>query len=133
MSRLLLDANMPRGLRAILSHHEVWTAHQMGWDRLENGELLLAAEAAGFDAMITADQNIRYQQNLSERLLALVVLATNHWPTLQKTKTPLSMPWRGLVPVTILKSRWRAPDREDPTPSPAAVDRAPGSADPPPG
>jgi hypothetical protein len=57
MRRLLLDANMPRGLRALLRDYEVRTAGQMGWGQLTNGELLAAAEVAGFDAMITADRN----------------------------------------------------------------------------
>jgi hypothetical protein len=56
MSRLLLDANMPHGLRGILSGHQVETAHRMGWDRLTNGDLLTAAEAAGFEVFITADR-----------------------------------------------------------------------------
>jgi hypothetical protein len=53
----------------------------MGWNSLSNGELLAAAEAAEFDAMITADSNIKYQQNLTGRRIALIVLSTNHWPT----------------------------------------------------
>ena len=55
----------------------------MGWHRIGNGELLTIAEAAGFEIVITADQNIRYQQNLSGRRLSLVVVSTNHWPTLR--------------------------------------------------
>jgi hypothetical protein len=83
MRRLLLDANMPRGLRVLLPDYEVWTARQMGWDRLTNGELLAAAEGAGFDAMITADRNIRYQQNLAGRKIALIELTTTHWETIR--------------------------------------------------
>ena len=83
MRRLLLDANMPRGLRALLPDDEVRTARQMGWDRLTNGELLAAAEGAGFDAMITADRNIRYQQNLVGRKIALIELTTTHWETIR--------------------------------------------------
>jgi hypothetical protein len=48
--------------------------------RLENGELLKTAEEAGFDVMVTSDQNIKYQQNLKGRKLALVVLGSNIWP-----------------------------------------------------
>ena len=55
----------------------------MGWHQIGNGELLATAEAAGFEIVITADQNIRYQQNLVGRRLSLVVLSTNHWPTLR--------------------------------------------------
>jgi hypothetical protein len=55
---------------------------QLGWQGLENGALLDAAEKAGFDMLLTCDQNVRYQQNFSGRKLALVVLSSNHWPTL---------------------------------------------------
>jgi hypothetical protein len=72
---------MPRGLRALLADYEVRTARQMGWDRLTNGELLAAA--AGCDAMITADRNIRYQQNLVGRKIALIELTTTHWETIR--------------------------------------------------
>ncbi len=58
-------------------------ADRLGWQRLENGALLDAAEQAGFDVMITCDQNIRYQQNFTDRKLAVVILSTNHWPTLR--------------------------------------------------
>jgi hypothetical protein len=83
MRRLLLDTNMPLGLRALLPDYEVQTAHHMGWDRLTNGEPLAAAEGAGFDAMITADRNIRYQQNLIGRKIALIELTTTHWETIR--------------------------------------------------
>lgn len=55
----------------------------MGWAELSNGQLLRVAEDAGFEAMVTADKNLRYQQSLTGRRLAIVVLSTNHWPTLQ--------------------------------------------------
>jgi len=51
----------------------------MGWAELENGELLRSAEEAGFAAMVTGDKNLSYQQNLSRRSLALIVLSTNNW------------------------------------------------------
>ena len=79
--RIVFDKNVPVGVRRFLSAHEVRTFPEMPWHpQLENGELLKAAEAAGFDLMITADQNIRHQQNLAERKLALVVLGSNIWP-----------------------------------------------------
>jgi hypothetical protein len=55
----------------------------MGWDALANGDLIAAAEAAGFDALVTADRNIRYQQNLAERRIALAVLGTNRWSAIE--------------------------------------------------
>ncbi len=58
-------------------------ADELGWQGLENGALLDAAEQAGFDLLLTCDQNVRYQQNLTNRKLALVVLSSNQWPTLR--------------------------------------------------
>ena len=75
--RILLDENMPHRLRAMLSGHDVRTTAYQGWAGLTNGILLKAADEAGFDAMITADQGIRYQQNRINYRLALIVLSTN--------------------------------------------------------
>ena len=83
LSRILLDHNLAVDLRDLLPGHDVRHAVEMGWDQIGNGELLTIAEAAGFEIVITADQNIRYQQNLSGRRLSLVVVSTNHWPTLR--------------------------------------------------
>ena len=60
------------------------TAEDRGWDLIGNGELIEAAEAAGFDAVVTADQNIVYQQNLKGRRIALVVLGSNIWPIVRE-------------------------------------------------
>jgi hypothetical protein len=82
--RIVFDKNVPVGVRRILSEHEVRTLVEMPWHpQLENGELLKAAEASGFDVMVTADQNIRHQQNLTGRKLALVVLGSNIWPVVR--------------------------------------------------
>ncbi len=79
--RILLDKNVPVGTRRFLVGHEVFTVFELKWPpQLENGELLRAAEAAAFDVIITSDQNIRYQQNLKGRKLALLVLGSNIWP-----------------------------------------------------
>jgi hypothetical protein len=79
--RILFDKNVPIGVRSFLSGHEVRTFVEMHWHpQLENGDLLKAGEAAGFDVMVTSDQNIKYQQNLTARKLALVVLGSNIWP-----------------------------------------------------
>ena len=83
MRRLLLDANMPPGVRTLLPEYDVRTARQMGRDRLTNGDLLNLAENAGFEAMITADRNIRYQQNLVGRKIALIEQTTPHWETIR--------------------------------------------------
>jgi hypothetical protein len=83
--RILFDKNVPVGVRALLAGHEVFTVVEISWPpQLENGELLNAAELAAFDVMVTADQNIRYQQNLAGRKLALVVLGSNIWPIVRE-------------------------------------------------
>jgi hypothetical protein len=56
----------------------------MGWQDLENGALLDAPEQAGFELLLTCDQNIRYQRNFFGRKIAVVVLSTNHWPSLRQ-------------------------------------------------
>jgi predicted nuclease of predicted toxin-antitoxin system len=82
--RIVFDKNVPVGVRRFLPKHEVRTVVEMQWHpQLENGELLNAAEAAGFDVLVTSDQNIKYQQNLAGRRLALVVLGSNIWPVVR--------------------------------------------------
>ena len=77
--RILFDSGTPRGVAAALSGHIVEEARSRGWDTLRNGELLDAAEAAGFDVFVTTDRNIRYQQNLTGRGIAVVVLGRGLW------------------------------------------------------
>ena len=69
-------------LRQLLSGHSVSTAYEMGWSELANGDLLEAAEA-DFDALVTTDQNLRYQQDLTGRRLAILVLPTTNWPKIR--------------------------------------------------
>ena len=83
--------NVPIGVRHFLSKREVRTFVEMNWrPQLENGELLKVAEASGFDVMVTADQNIRYQQNLAGRKLSLVVLGSNIWPVVRNHAASIS-------------------------------------------
>ncbi len=79
---ILLDHNVPKPLRRILRGHLVQTAYEMTWAALRNGELLAAAQWARFDLLITADQNLTYQQNLSDRVISLIVLGSAQWPYL---------------------------------------------------
>ena len=62
---ILFDNGTPAPLRHTLEGHVVVEAFERGWDRLLNGELIAAAEAAGFELLLTTDKNIRYQQNLT--------------------------------------------------------------------
>lgn len=80
---MLLDVCTPVQVREALPGHNVQTAAKMGWRELENGDLLRKAEAAGFDLLIICDKNLRHQQNLGGRRLAILELWTNHRPTLE--------------------------------------------------
>ena len=77
--RVLFDNGTPRGVAVALPDHTVDEARSHGWDTLRNGDLLDAAEAAGFDVFLTTDRNIRYQQNLTDRRIAIVVLGKGRW------------------------------------------------------
>ncbi len=89
MLRILLDENIPFGLKDLLAGFEVRTADEMGWAGVTNGRLLDAAEAAGFQIIVTADRNIRAQQRLAGRKIALVVISTNHWDTIRDNAGPV--------------------------------------------
>ena len=81
--RVLFDQGAPVPLRQALSNHSVSTAYDLGWATLKNGELLLAAEKERFDVLVTTDNNLRYQQNLTGRKIAIVVLSTTSWPRIR--------------------------------------------------
>ena len=77
--KILFDECMPQPLRRRLAEFEISTAQEMGWGRVKNGDLLKLAEDK-FDAFLTSDQQLKYQQNLKGRKLAILVLSTNRWP-----------------------------------------------------
>ena len=81
--KILFDQGTPAPLRHELGGHSVSTAGEMGWANLSNGDLLREAEAS-FELFITTDQNLRYQQNLGGRRLAILVLMTTSWPKIQR-------------------------------------------------
>src|SRR5262245_12340905 len=72
--KILFDHCVARPLRKELPQHEIKTTHQMGWAGLKNGKLLEKAEEAGFEVLLTVDQNNRYQQNLKGRAIAVLVM-----------------------------------------------------------
>ena len=82
--KILLDECVPVQVRNALVGHDVSTVQGMGWSGISNGELLQRAEQGGFELFIVADKNLRYQQNLKDRKLAILELWTNHRPTLEK-------------------------------------------------
>jgi hypothetical protein len=82
--RILFDQGTPVPLRQSLAHHEVTTAYERGWSRLKNGELLDAAEHENLEVLVSTDLNLQYQQNLTSRRIALVVLSTPSWPRIER-------------------------------------------------
>jgi len=81
---ILFDNGTPAPLRHALKNHVVVEAIERGWDRLTNGELIAAAEAAGFELLLTTDKNLRYQQNLKGRKIAFAILGNQQWPILRR-------------------------------------------------
>ena len=75
-------------MRRYLLGHTVATAFEMGWAEFGNGDLLLGAEAQ-FNVLVTTDQNLRYQQNLGNRRLAILVLPFASWPKLKERKSKI--------------------------------------------
>ena len=72
--KILFDHGTPAALRGSLSEHSVDRSAEVGWELLENGELIRRAEEEGYQVIVTTDQSMRYQQNLTGRNIALVVL-----------------------------------------------------------
>jgi len=81
--KILFDQGMPAPLRRALDGHVIITAFEQGWSNLQNGELIRRAEVDGFQALITTDQNLKYQQDLRGREIAILVLPTTSWPKIQ--------------------------------------------------
>ena len=81
--KIMFGHGTPRPLRGHLSEHTVDTAAEKGWSELSNGDLLGYAEREGYQLLITTDQNIRTQQNLTRSRLAIVVLLSTAWPYVQ--------------------------------------------------
>jgi hypothetical protein len=77
--RILFDHGTPSGIAAALVGHAVTEAIDRGWDMISNGDLLTLAEEAGFEVLLTTDKNLRYQQNLTNRKISIVVLGNSTW------------------------------------------------------
>jgi len=82
--RVLFDQGTPVPLRKHLAAHQIVTTFELGWNNLKNGELLQKSEESGFSVLVTTDQNLRYQQNLTGRTIAIIVLTTTSWPRIER-------------------------------------------------
>ena len=80
---ILFDNGTPAPLRHALKDHIVVEAMERGWDQLVNGELIAAAEAEGFEILLTTDKNMRCQPNLTGREITIIVLGKQQWPKLR--------------------------------------------------
>jgi hypothetical protein len=81
--RILFDQGTPVPLRRSLHAHEVATAYELGWSTVTNGDLIRLAEQQGYELLITTDTNLRYQQKLENRNIAILVLTTTSWPRIR--------------------------------------------------
>lgn len=96
--KVLFDHNVPKKLRPFLPGHFIKTSRELGWDTLENGDLLKAGETNGYDVMITGDKNLSYQQNLVGRKLALIVLETTDWNILKLNPASVAVALKNTKP-----------------------------------
>lgn len=81
---ILFDHGTPRSIARFLRGHIAVEAVARGWDRLSNGALLKVAEDAGFDLLLSTDKNIRYQQNLQGRRIAIIILGNSKRPLVHR-------------------------------------------------
>ena len=106
---VLFDHGTPRGIARALQGHTIKEARAQGWDTLSNGDLLKAAEEAGFDVLLTTDTNLPYQQNLEGRKLAIVILSKNRWslvrPLMQEIAKAVNAARPGTCTVIDIPSR----------------------------
>ena len=103
--KILFDQGTPVPLRRSLAPHTVATAFEMGWSNLVNGELLAAAEGK-FEALVTTDQNLRYQQNLQGRRLAILVLPTTNWLEIRNHLPEVTAAVNALKPGDYRELQW---------------------------
>lgn len=101
--RVLFDHSTPAPLRFRLKSHEVTEARELGWERLANGVLLDAAESKGFEVLVTADKNMSYQQNLTGRQIAIVVIGNAQWKVLRRHTAPVVAAVNAAAPGSLVK------------------------------
>ena len=101
--RILFDNGTPRGVASVLRGYTAEEARSHEWDTLGNGELLDAAEAEGFDVFVTTDRNIRYQQNLASRRLAIVVLNKGRWRLIRSRLTEIAQAVNSAMPGSLVE------------------------------
>jgi hypothetical protein len=109
--RILLDEDTPRPVRRILTGHDVRTVPEMGWNGYTNGQLLSEAERAGFEALITGDRSLPYQQNLTGRNIAVIIFSTNAWPIIRTQPQTVQRAVANVSPGTFTFATFHRPRR----------------------
>src|SRR5579862_394457 len=104
MRRILLDENIPFGLRKLLADHDVSHATELGWEGLSNGSLIAAAEREGFEILLTADRNLRYQQNLPTAILLSLYWEQIAGERCARSSSSSPTHWTALCPVQSARS-----------------------------
>ena len=87
--KVFFDQGTPAPLRRFLAGHDVETDHERGWSSLQNGALIAATEQAAFEVFVTTDQNLKYQQKLTGRKIAVIVILTTSWPRIRADLAPV--------------------------------------------
>ena len=82
--KILFDNGTPAPIADSLVGHTVERARQIGWETLKNGDLIQQAEQAGYDVLLSTDKNMKYQQNLKGRKIAILVLGNQQWPVVRR-------------------------------------------------
>ena len=101
--KILFYQGTPLPLRRSLTGHTVDIPSNKGWSTLQNGALLDAAEEAGYEVLITTDQNIRYQQNLSRRTISIIVLMKATWPRIRNHQEDILQAINSIAPGQVVE------------------------------
>ncbi|MCL4833007.1 MAG: DUF5615 family PIN-like protein [Caldilineaceae bacterium] len=100
--KILIDESLPRFTLQLVQEHEAYTVQYMGWTGIKNGALLRRAEGQ-FDVFLTADKNLRYQQNLADRTLAIVVFPSNKLSVVKQLEMSLKQALTEVTPGVVVE------------------------------
>ncbi|MFM8764291.1 MAG: hypothetical protein ACKOEZ_05585 [Spartobacteria bacterium] len=112
--KILFDQGVPVPLRRFLHPSSVDTATENGWSQLTNGSLIESAERDGYDVLTTTDQNLRYQQNLTHRKIAILILKITSWPRIKKSVQKGTEELQKVTPTAFLEIDLQGKPRADP-------------------
>ncbi len=100
--KILIDESLPRFTLQLVQEHEAFTVQYVGWTGIKNGALLRRAEGQ-FDVFLTADKNLRYQQNLTDRTLAIIVFPSNKLSVVKQLEMPLKQTLTEITPGAVVE------------------------------